>query len=192
MARISGTVSRNVPLDAVLGRPLTLSGAFDFYITGDELRRVTSTLDVLISSGLMTNHVRSAEDGGLIAGVTAPVVDPPNASGTAVPSPLQVVPFAIPDAAGTTYTYTAQKTMDVVDVLVHKVAVATGTTYQVQDASAAAITDAIAVTADKAVGRMATIDRTKNRIAAGTTFKIAVTRSTGSSQAELHLLVILR
>lgn len=191
MSRITGTVSRTIPLDPVIGRVLSLSGTFDLYVSPSELQAIVPTLDGLISSGILTAHQRYADSDSLIAFVTAPVVDLAT-SGTAAPSPLQAIPFAIPDAAGTTYTYTAAKTMDVVDVIIHKVGAGTGTTYQVQDASAAAITDAIAVTADKGVGRPATVDRTKNRVAAGAQLKIAVARTSGSSQAELHLVVILR
>lgn len=191
MSRISGTVSRTIPLDPVIGRALSLSGTFDLYVSQSELSAIVPILDALIASGILTAHQRFVESDSLIASVTAPVVDL-TTSGTAAPSPLQAITFAIPDAAGTTYTYTAAKTMDVVDLLIHKIGAGTGTTYQVQDASAAAITDAVAVTADKGVGHMATIDRTKNRINAGAQYKIAVARSSGSSQAELHLVVILR
>lgn len=191
MSRISGTVSRAVPLDPIIGRSLSLSGTFDLYVSQQELSAIVPTLDSLIASGILTSHQRFFESDSLIASVTAPVTDLAT-SGVATPSPVQVVTFAIPDAAGTTYTYTALKTFDVVDLLVHKVGAGTGTTYQVQDASAAAITDAVAVTADKGVGRMATVDRTKNRITAGSQFKIAVARTSGSSQAEMHLFVILR
>jgi len=191
MARISGTVSRTIPLDPVIGRVLSLSGTFDLYVSQPELSAIVPILDTLIASGILTAHQRFFESDSLIASVTAPAVDLAT-SGVAAPVPTQMIPFAIPDAAGTTYTYTALKTMDVVDVVIHKVGAGTGTTYAVQDAAAAAITDTIALTAANGVGRAATIDRTKNRISAGAQFKIAVARTSGSSQAELHLVVILR
>lgn len=191
MARIAGVVSRSVPLDPVIGRQLTLTGTFEFFVSTSELVRITPLLDALIASGILTKHVRSIEDGQLIANATAPVVDTPNTSGTATPGPIQVIPFALPDGAAT-YTYTAAKTIEVVDMVIHKVGAGTGTTYQVQDGSSTAITDAVAVTADKGVGRMGTVDRTKNVISASATFKIVVAKSSGTSQAELYLYTLLR
>src|SRR5882724_10604943 len=180
MARISGTVSRNVPLDPVIGRPLTLSGTFDTYVSASELTRVTPTLDQLIASGILTKHTRSIEDGG-------PIVDTPNTSGVASPAPLQALPFAIPDAAAT-YTYTAQKSFELVDAIVHKIGAGVGTTYQLQDGAGAAITDAMSGTTDKAPTRMGSIDRAKNLVAAGATFKIVVAKTSGSAAAELIAL----
>src|SRR5882724_2703594 len=187
MARISGTVSRNVPLDPVIGRPLTLSGTFDTYVSASELTRVTPTLDQLIASGILTKHTRSIEDGGLIASASAPIVDTPNTSGVASPAPLQALPFAIPDAAAT-YTYTAQKSFELVDAIVHKIGAGVGTTYQLQDGAGAAITDAMSGTTDKAPTRMGSIDRAKNLVAAGATFKIVVAKTSGSAAAELIAL----
>lgn len=191
MSRISGTVSRAIPLGPVLGRLLSLSGTFDLYVSPSELAAISPVLDLLVASGVLTNHNRHQESDSLIANVSAPIVDTANTSGIAVPSPLQVLPFTIPDAAAT-YTYTAQKTIEFKDAIVHKVGAGTGTTYQIQDGAGVAITDAIAVTADKGVGRMGTIDRTKNQIAAGATFKIVVAKSSGTAAAEMYANVLLR
>lgn len=191
MARITGTVSRTIPLDPVIGRSLSLSGTFDLYVTSTELGKILPILEALQASGILTGHVRSVEDGGLIANVSAPIVDVPTTNGVATPSPMQILPITIPDAAAT-YTFTAAKTMEFVDALLHKVGAGTGTTYQVQDGSGAAITDAMAGTVDKAVTRMGTIDRTKNKIQAGSTFKVVVAKTSGLATAELNLMVILR
>jgi hypothetical protein len=184
-------VSRTVPLDPVIGRPLSLSGAFDLYVSAPELVRIIPMLDLLASSGILTLHNRSIEDGGLIANVSAPVVDVSNTSGIIAPAPLQAQPFTIPDGAAT-YVYTTPKTIEFVDAIVHKIGAGTGTTYQIQDGAGVAITDAISATTDKQKVGMGTIDRTKNKISAGATFKIVVAKSSGTSTAELIAYVILR
>lgn len=191
MSRISGTVSRAVPLDAVIGRSLTLSGTFDLYVSQAELALIDDTLDMLMASGILTKHVRYFESDSLIAGAVAPVVDVP-ASGTATPSQLQIIPHAIPDAVTQTYTYTAAKTMEIVDVIVHKVGVGTGNSIKVQDNAAADISDAIAAAVDKAKTLAGTIDRTKNVVNAGSTYKILATKAAGSMACEVYLVVIFR
>lgn len=194
MARISGTVSRTVPLGPVIGRPLTLSGTFDLYVSPEELSRVVPTLDALIASGILTAHQRYAESDSLIASVTSPVVDAVlSTAGAAQPSPMQVIPHAIPDAAGdNTYTYVAAKKIEVVEVIVHKNAVGAGNTVQLQDAAAAAISNAIAADTANAVTRQTTIDQTKKVIDAGAQYKILAHRAAGSMAAEVYLVVILR
>lgn len=192
MARISGTVSRNVPLDSVLGRPLLLSGTFDLYVTQDELGRVQHVLDALIASGIMTQHSRSTESDGLISNASAPVVDAP-ASGIGAPAPLHLIPHAIPDAAGdNTYTFTAQKKMEVVTFFIHKSVAGAGNTIKLQDNAAVDISNAVAADTDKAVTSPATLDQTKKIINAGSTYKFLAHRAAGSMAAEVYLVVILR
>lgn len=191
MSRITGTVSRTVPLDPVIGRPLSLTGTFDLFVSASELAAITPVLDSLLASGIMTAAQRFVESDSLIASVTAPVVDALT-TGTVSPSPVQVIPITIPDAANTTYTYTTQRKIEFVDMVVHKVGNGAANTIQLQDAAAAAITDAVAAAVDKAVTRAGTIDRTKNQVAAGATFKILATRAAGTMAAEVYLLVIFR
>jgi len=192
MARITGTVSRSVPLDPVIGRPLTLSGTFDLFVSGAELARITPTLESLIASGIMTSHNRYQESDSLMANVTAPIVDVA-ASGTATPAPLQTISIAVPDAAGdNTYTYTSAKKIEVVDVVVHKNGAGAGNTIQLQDNAAAAISDAIVAAVDKAVTRAGTLDQTKKVINAGSTFKLLAHRAAGTMASEVYLVVILR
>jgi len=192
MARISGTVSRAVPLDPVIGRPLSLSGTFDLFVSGPELSAVVPVLDSLIASGILTAHQRFFESDSLIASVTAPVVDVP-ASGTAVPAPMQIIPHAIPDTAGdNTYTYTTAKKIEIVQVIVHKTTAGAGNTVQLQDAAAAAISNAIAADTNNGVTTQTTIDQTKKTINAGGTYKLLAHRAAGSMAAEVYLVVILR
>lgn len=192
MARISGTVSRAVPLDPVIGRPFTLSGTFDLFVSASELASIASMLDALAASGILTAHQRFFESDSLIANATAPIVDVA-ASGTAQPAPMQIIPHAIPDVAGdNAYTYTAAKKIEVVDVVIHKGAVGAGNTIQLQDAAAAAISDAIVAAVANAVTHAGTLDPVKKVIAAGAQYKLAAHRAGGSMAAEVYLLVVLR
>ncbi len=192
MSRITGTVSRTVPLDPVIGRPLSLTGTFDLFVSASELASIVPVLDALAASGILTAHQRFIESDSLIASVTSPVVDVA-ASGTAQPSPMQMIPHAIPNTAGdNTYTYTSSKKIEIVDVIVHKTTAGAGNTIKLQDNAAADISNAIAADTDKAVTRAGTIDRTKNVVLAGSTYKLLAHQAAGSMAAEVYLLVILR
>lgn len=192
MARISGTVSRTIPLDPVIGRPFSLVGTFDLFVSASELASITPMLDALAASGILTAHQRFFESDSLIANATAPIVDAA-ASGVAQPAPLQVIAHAIPDVAGdNTYTYTAAKKIEVVDVVVHKGAAGAGNTIQLQDAAAAAVSDAIAAAVVNAVTHAGTLDPLKKIVNAGAQYKLLAHRAAGSMAAEVYLLVILR
>lgn len=193
MSRISGTVTRFVPLDPVIGRSLSLSGTFDLFVTQAELGLISPVLDALIASGILTKHQRFTESDSLIANVVAPATDAVVSGAAAVAFPIQVIPLSIPDAAGdNTYTFTTAKKIEIIDVAVLPSGGGAGNTVKVQDGTPSDITNAFSAATDKTPVHAGTIDRTKSIIAAGGTFSVLAHRAAGTMLCEMYLYVILR
>lgn len=190
MPSISGTVSRDVPVDKVIGRALTLSGTFSVYVAAHELAKLGPTIDQLIASGILTAYLPSDSDAAVSA-FSAPAVDAV-AAGTAVIYPTQAIPIAHANHATETLSYTMPRKVEIINVEVRKSGTDTGGTVQVKDGSNAAITDAIVAAVDKALTRATTIDPAKNQIAAGANVNITYTRGSGASDSEVFLHVIYR
>lgn len=189
MPKLQGTVSRAVPLDAVLGRALTISGTFRVFVTDEELVKLQNTLTGLQSSGILTDFTVH-EDGTIDPQEVA--INAPVSPSTLVFADSLEIPIAIPDAATATYVYKVPFKCEVVDVIVRKSGAGASNTIQVTDSADAAISDAIAAAVDKAVTRAGTLDPAKTVIAAGGTFKVVATRANGSMLAFVIVKVIKR
>lgn len=124
----------------------------------------------------------------------APTIPDSPVDGTTafLPGTLFGYPIQHADHATETLTFKTQRKIEIFDVQVLKDGTDAGGTVQVKDASAAAITDAIAAAVDKTSTRAGTIDPAKRVVPAGGTFTVVYTRGTGSSKSEVILYVALR
>jgi LysM repeat protein len=114
------------------------------------------------------------------------------ASGTNKPGMLLVIPIDIPDAATTTYSYTVNEKVEIIDVEVIKDGAGAANTIKLTDGADADISNAIAAAVDKTVTRAGTLDKAKRTIAAGGTFKIVATRAAGTMAAQVFIYCIAR
>jgi len=193
MSRITGTVSRSIPLDSLLTRSLTLVGTFDTFVSEVELAAIRPTLDMLAASGILTNSNIFQQSDSLLQGVAGVGADAPLSTlGSAALTNLLTIPLLIPDAATTTYTYKTDIKIEVVDIVIRKSAAGAGNSIKMQDNAAADISDAIATVTDKAITRAGTIDPAKNVILAGSTFKLLCTRAAGSMLAQVWVHCVKR
>lgn len=189
MSRITGTVSRSVPLDAILTRSLTLQGTFDQYVSPDELVKIRPTLDQLAASGVLSAYQIYQESDSLLQGVAGVgAASPLSTAGDVVVADLLVIPITIPNVAGdNTYTYKTNVNIEIIEMVIHKNAAGAGNTIRLQDSGAANISNAVAADTADTVTRSATIDQTKKRISAGGTFKLLAHQAAGSMLADVKL-----
>jgi hypothetical protein len=105
---------------------------------------------------------------------------------------VSTIVFLLPDAATTTYSFTVQEKMEIVDAWNIKDVAGAANTIQLKNGAATAISDAMAAAVDKAVTHCATLDKATRVLAAGATLQITNTRAAGSAAAAVFVSYIRR
>lgn len=103
-----------------------------------------------------------------------------------------ILPFLLPNAATTTYTFTVPDKMEIIDVTCIKDAAGAANTVQLTNGADTAISDAIAAAVDKTVTRAGTLDKATRVLASGATLKLVNTRAAGSSACAVFVKCIVR